>query len=752
MDLYDKPVENAYRTGRFEWFEMPRLDGTSRTVMAVSATEAQYWTIGYTILVGIIFAALSRLATILVLACYPEDGSGNLHVMLVAFYNANSPTTVLSQLFHFARHAIKSSSDSIKKDERNSCCYVLCFFLCFFSFPKKRYKINWNTLLYCLILASVALTLIACNTVAKFLVNGKQLIVRNAARASPDAIYYPILPTVQNNTALEILQPVRAAAAFQSAGRVEAAKGNIQKEIPMSSTTAADNEGRPTFKLSYSYSIGGNDMGLQGAPKLNYSVSGQCQTEYSWLNTTFLQDNVDQYPLWGSTYDTLAEAQVDSEVTFPPWVNVVPELNSSNRSKITHGNEFALVPSVSHRRSTTLNLVDPWYLTEETPGWATANATAKRRMRQYRIQRGRPPIHCWQNSTWSLGNTTVYHVDDLYKLPGLRLSRFLRGVFEREFSLPPVIQVSNNLGYAALSSAMDTVVNKREIVASRCSASRDLERLIQINFVSSRDAVRNIVLLYSNQRGLINLENLAADKDGRVPNENADFILESKDVAALSARTLVAVPAVCAFLWLVVWIQGHMGDKKVSNHGRTGRLNLRRIALRATQLYRYLDEELSGESKWSGRLSAAPYVKKISNATTTPPKYSKTPVSVHPPRQSNELGATIPDPEKHPSVTQGREINPSSSTGEQPSTSHFIVPKLLPINEPEEPTKPQFLERICNAIKFWQTKKVKPRYQLVMTNSWQKINKKHGVDLKDIVNSLNAPEGQTSGDGAGIDT
>jgi len=95
MDFYNLPVSGTVALG-YRWFDLPRnnTDYTPAKVIAVSAAEAKYWIVAYTVLVTLIFAGVARLAVDLVLAFLPIDSDNRL-VMLVAFYNSNTPSTAV---------------------------------------------------------------------------------------------------------------------------------------------------------------------------------------------------------------------------------------------------------------------------------------------------------------------------------------------------------------------------------------------------------------------------------------------------------------------------------------------------------------------------------------------------------------------------------------------------------------------------------------------------------------------------------
>jgi len=733
MEFYNQPGPKTYVPDRLRWFEMPLEDGRSRKVIAVSTEEAVYWTIAYTIILASTFAAIAKLVTVFVLAFAQLRGRGNRHVMLVTFYNAGSPLTAATQMAQYAYQAV------------------------FNSRLNGTWSINWDSLYFAIILASIAGANIIIAHTATLLVGGKTLVVRNAARANPAAIYYPEMVSdndPQIREAFELVQPVRATAAYQALGRLEASKANVEKAVNISIVNGTNDNGT-TFELKYSYSINGSDLGLQLAPRLVYSVSGGCRTEYNWLVTAGF-NNSDTYPLWGNINDTYLSnptyttAKVDAESDNPPWLNIVPESNATERSEANHGYEFAIVPNTSHRKSPVPNVDDPWYITEDNPEYVNANDSTRisLQLSPYRVRRGRPPVRCWQNDTWSLGNNKVYSVVDLPKLPGLQLSTFLRDtVFQREFAAPPLIQTGNNLGYAMVNSAMDTVVTKKTIYASRCNATRDIERLIQISFVASREVVRNTVLLYPTLYKQPNLTNLAAGSNGKVPDEYADFILDNKDVAALRISTMLSVPAVCIILWGIILIRGKLnyGVMKAKNAGALSRHNLRLIAFQASQLYRYLDEEISGVRRWSGRTTMAPYIRNIKDDRGSE-------LVAGDGARADDLEGESPDKFLPMSVDGPRKKIGSDCN----RTSPFIRPKLMRV--PSSPTTPALpgekdqaatqttpatksrLSTLIDMVCFWRSKEGEEdgKYELVMTRYWQRELKSNDmyIDFDEIRNDL----------------
>lgn len=717
MDFYNQPVQNTFLTSMTHWFEMPRVPASagSDRVIAVTQAAAQYWIIAYSIIVGSIFVAVARLVTSLVLTYYPVSERGTPNIILVAFFNSDQPTSALIQMYNFIYRALFNTK--VKTAAGNGF----------------RRKTDWRTIKYSCSLAMICIIIIVGSAAAKFLVGGSQLVVRHAARANPATIYYPQqVPDILNavSSAFQLIQPIRAAAAYQAVGRVEAAKANVVRlvNIDIKETTT---DGVKDLDLRYSYTISGEDMGLQLASGLIYNVQGRCQTRYDWVNTA--SKNTDVYPLWGDA-DFINNGQfdqspVDTESLYPGYMNISPEMiyyKDPNRVRANRGYEFFVAPKLSHRLSNVENADDPWYMTEPNPGYKSdpsEQETLKPNTTMpFRVVRGRPPVLCYQNDTWSLGDQSVYNVDDLSSIKGLRLSKLFQDIiFPIELAAPPMIQLGNNLGYSVLESSMDTTTSKKSIFASRCSVASDLTRLVHISFVASREVVRNTVLLYSTLLNNTDLPN-AAKVDGVVPNEYADFILESKDVAALSVVTLIVVPSIMVFLWILVAIRAKAdyGGVSASNNGLVSLHNLRSIALQATQLFAALDEAVSGKQKWSGRTSMTPYI-----------RYLNTEAGDSDGDTESGTGSLSPNPKDGYEKTDPTTTNLNSIV----RTSQYIQPKLVPVPLKVSTPSPALqisdqkesiavdVDPLRQGWKLWRrnTTQMGPppvSYKLAMTTSW----------------------------------
>ncbi|KAF8544751.1 hypothetical protein BDD12DRAFT_438401 [Trichophaea hybrida] len=587
-------------------------DSSVVKVIAVSSRESGYWVVAYTMIVTLIFAAVTRMAIDLILAFLPLKGSGNRVIMLVAFYNANNPTTAALLMLDYCRRAIFNTREKTRKGPR---------------------KADWSTLQCAFMLMAIAGALIGASAAAQFLVSARQLVERRATRANPNALFYPnfALAEQTGGQMLDKLKPIRGSAAYQTLGR--------------------DN-GRRMQQFDYSYGITGYEMGLQLAAELIYNVTGSCKTDYSGYSAVGARDYWMLWPgYWGEIYPNptgYSDAyNPKDEQEMTPFLGNNLKPNQTNESIKKDGYIYSITPHTEWRLSTSNNTDDPWYSTEVNPDY---NATLNPYGGQVRTKRGRPVLMCVQHDSYTLGKHTVYHPDDLKTIPDLKLSVLLRDiVIPYELGPPTVTLLARNLDANSVASSTYYDLSSRVINAGIATLKEDFERLVSLSFLYARETARNLPLLYSALDGK-GLDNVAM-VNGSVPYEYADIMLESAEVATLSVRVLVITPIVCIVAWILVIIRKNFFQPKArtDNEGPLARLNLHTIGLQATQLYRCLDEVLSGRRKWSGRLSMTPYIKELN--------------------------------EDHRRGDNSAAEEALSGQGNEEEDEPFVLPKLVPVDE-----------------------------------------------------------------------
>jgi hypothetical protein len=460
-----------------------------------------------------------------------------------------------------------------------------------------------------------ALGMLTANAVGGVLVPGN-LRLGNVARVRPDSIFFPKV-TLTNN--FEIIQRIQAPQAFRALADLDRVGTMLKDEGKITFRHSPPDSGgeSPFYSFNYTYSITGYEFGLQRAPGLLYTVSGSCETAYHW-RLSRSNETVEIYQPWNELKENQTLGVYQFEDKLPPYVEFLAlkkPISSEDRVR-----EYAIVPHTARRLSPKPNTNDIWYMTEEIKGVAPG-------MDKYRVKSGRPALSCQQKDTWKYGGRPVdseLGLPELVKSKGLKLSSFIQeSVFQRAFSSPAVPKVTNALGFSALISSSLNVAYKASVDVSRVNVTAELERIILVSFIWSRDVVRSTVLTSKTmQEGLVN--KAIPNGTNAVPDEVADFVVEDGDITTMSVNVLIATPAVCLVLWVLIGLKGTFifanTWRKIKNDSFRARYTQRTIAFSAIQLYRYLDEELSGERRWKSRLSFTPFV---DNVTTYSRRYSE---------------------------------------------------------------------------------------------------------------------------------
>jgi hypothetical protein len=705
MDLYTQPAESKYILGLTRWFQMPQENGKTIPALAVSQNQSNYWNSGYTILIMLLFGAVGQIVFGWVATWFPLKNNGNRHAILVTFLNTSDPIAALLVLGLYQWRLlfrIKTKPDGAQWIDR-----------------------DWTTLGLTTVLWLIVFMVFGASFAAGIVIPS-ELMMGNMARVNPNVIFYPaILPT--NSTALqrEANNRLARAAAFRAIGTVEISEGILQQRIKFGNSLRLSSNGAD-ISLDYTYNITGFDFGLQRAPGLIHAVSGHCQTEYTWTQNSSNSTH-DIYWLWGnSSMERIVPIPSSGNYT-PPRANFeVPPKNIAD-AKSTGSAWFSILPYTAGRRSRVeFNQTQPWYVTEDLNDTITNS--------RYAVQAKRPAISCSHNTTWYYGESIAKNTYDLKSLvqSGLKVAPFwLDTVFIREFtSVPPIVTMSRNLGYSNLVSFSEGFAINNRVENSAANIIDDLKYLIMGSFVYSREVVRNTAMLSPNREGLLN----AAEINGVVPDETADFVLESKDIQTLSCRLLIYIPSIILALWLFIGFQELL--LSIVSYFRNdkgfgiSKFISRTVGFSAIQLYRYLDEELSGQRRWEGRLSSAPYIgvvdlgdeehkKKHSrgNESSSETRKVSVPVSAQYPASS------VVDPKL------------TSTEMEYDNSNHFkeskyAAPKLIQLYNPSRSETTASSNSAKGQAETKETiteippqTKDDPKYELAMVTSWYPIHR-----------------------------
>lgn len=572
-------------------------DGSVVRAVAVTSSQGSTWVAAYALLLILIFVAIARILKDIVIGIFPLRGNGNRYALLVGYYNTNDPVSIIIIAVSY------------------------CWKILFYVNGDGLWGIDWNTFWLGVSLIVFALGMLTANAVGGVLVPGN-LRLGNVARVRPDSIFFPNL----TNIPPEVSQNYMASQAFSALADLNRVGSKLKDERKIifghSNTTPVSGGEDPPYSFNYTYYINGYDFGLQRAPSLLYTVSGSCETAYNW-RLSRSNKTVEIYQPWKELNESNTIGVFQFEEKLPPYVEFLAlkkPISSEDRVR-----EYAIVPHTARRPSPKANTDDIWYTTEEVNG--TAPLT-------YRVKLGRPALSCQQRDTWMYGGRSVdseLGLPELVSSKGLKLSRFIQEkVFQRAFSAPAVAKVTNTLGYSALIGSSLNIAYTGSADISHGSVTAELERIILVSFIWSREVVRSTVLTSkAMQDGLANTA--IPNGANAVPDEVADFVVEDGNITTMSVNVLIATPAVCLLLWVFIGLKGTFifanTWRKIKNDSFRARYTQRTIAFSAIQLYRYLDEELSGERRWKGRISFTPFVDNVTTYTRRYSEFEVAPVS-----------------------------------------------------------------------------------------------------------------------------
>jgi len=687
MDFYNPGSTRVFLTDITKWWWLPDDKGDKTLVVSVKSSHAALLVVVYTTLFTLTFMALCELTTAVVLTAFKLGTSGTRHAMLVAYYNAGSPSATIKPLSSFLWSALWRCRKGGK------------------------WSVDWNVFRASAGLLFLTVTLLSGDQAAKLIVAGRKLTVGNAAQVNPDAMFYPSFDFLDGNTptvpgdVVDAFKGLIPQAVYQASARRTNAKQRLEKRIQFySAPLVADGTLLPNgrrqngtaARFEYQYSLTGFEMGLRDAPELVFRVQGSCATSHERGDIQYLsfsdpnipskREELNLYPYYGDkAWESLVFLSRENYTT--PWAQFVTkfDLETQNQNAQYGGYTFMIIPHTAWRQSMKLNPnPDPWYETEENPAFVERSA---QHYPPYRVKSARPALRCTQNDTYTYKGKTVNHVTKLSQLPGLKLSPFLmKYVFGVEFGSPVFSKLLGNLPFGTLASTPYFAPNQRQLDATRVSTEEDFRMLVDTAFIYSREVVRNTVLLYSTLQGRKDSHFGNAAKQGD-PVKNADIFLEGAEVTALSVLVLVVTPSVCVFLWILVflWNIGLSLKPTLDNKGHKSRHDLRVAALKAVTIFQNLDEELSRKRRWSGRNTDAPYIR--------------------------DLDA-------------GQQPVEDINTAENPSlhTSQYAKPKVRPVSELHElPQSPD--ESLSEKRPWFHSSRGEPEQQqfdVVLTRAWDR--------------------------------
>jgi hypothetical protein len=699
-----QPQDVELILGMTKWFWMPANTGDLVRAVSLHSSVASYWISGYTLINILIFVAIARIIKDIIIALFPLRGNGNRYAMLVGYYNTNDQVSVIITASSYCWKCLVH----IKGDG--------------------LWGIDWGTFGLGISLVLFAAALLVANSFGSIYVTG-QLRLGNLARVAPQSIYYPDLNFAGSLDRPSASHYFQLPACIRSSSELSEAKDilkdsykfELKREwVPGQNAS----ERLPSITFDYQYTIKGHEFGFQRAPDLEYKVHGICKTEYSYFDKTFRGQ--EQYILW----DDKANHQyaIEPENYTLPFVEFV----NFNQSHTDIVKKFAMLPHVVGRRSSTENLEDPWYLTEPNDG-------KDRDFFPYKIKTGRPPIVCQQSDTWGYRGQkvdSVTNLEHLVNITGLPIHRaYWGGLLQAEFAYPSVLTVGQTLGYSALAVSSNAIPFSGRFEVKNASIKEDLERIVLSTLVYSRDVLRTMALIPKERRKLYNLPNLLSEDGINVPDEVADFVIRSANVTTMSVKALIATPIICLVLWIFIAMRGSLlfADilDNIRNNSYRSRFVQRTIALSSIQLYRYLDEQLSGERRWSGRLSFTPYIKDVSGGYDRQvSEFEVIPVSacitVPEPAVTPPLSSRSTSSSKESSINtdsqpyfQAPDLGRRATEFSRPFRTPYARPALVPVYEHIMVESSKDLRDPASRIRTADYRSSGNRYELTMTRYWR---------------------------------
>lgn len=150
-------------------------------------------------------------------------------------------------------------------------------------------SVDWDATWASFGLLLLTVGIIAGDTITKFFLGGRQLVVAGAAQANPHAVFYPEFNTLTDNTneisdaTFGALRSLRSEAVYQASARKT---NDLGVRIQLHSKYLADGAPLPDgtsqngtwVQFVYQYSLSGFEMGLRDAPELEIKFRGSCAT------------------------------------------------------------------------------------------------------------------------------------------------------------------------------------------------------------------------------------------------------------------------------------------------------------------------------------------------------------------------------------------------------------------------------------------------------------------------------------------
>ncbi|KAH8745275.1 hypothetical protein F5883DRAFT_634108 [Diaporthe sp. PMI_573] len=436
-------------------------------------------------------------------------------------------------------------------------------------------------LTFCIIALAVFGGSIAMGVIGPSLVQ-----IGNVAPVRPTSLFYPETPA--QDDPVQQLQDfgLRAPAVMRALGSVEAAKVTLRSRVLVEETNYPNREnGDRVIGLTYSYSLSGVDLGLQGGTDLALVVEGSCITEYGWWFESPEEDEMDLYHLWKNANQSAWVLLNFYDTQHAPQASFYLHSQAEDQIFRDSNVSYAVTVSSAHRSSISQGS-DPWYATEDR------DQPDERFNARFWMKSQRPILSCWEQDKWSYGTQSVSSVFELKNIPGMKIPKVLLEVLETTFGGGPmIVRLGNASGDSALRSR--TTSPNGVIDAQASSIHDDMERLILGSFVASRNLFSDATMFGQSER----YGNVFTGPNGQPADGAGNFVVSSPDIQTFSLTGIVTLAAILAALILancVLWLLVHGNSSSAQNKWT------RFHVLTAVQLFRCVYESDADTSdQWS---------------------------------------------------------------------------------------------------------------------------------------------------------
>ncbi|KAF8451717.1 hypothetical protein BDZ91DRAFT_750404 [Kalaharituber pfeilii] len=515
-DIYPSQVLLGQR------FILPSPTG-GKNVIAIARSQEIYITSLYALITNTIFVAWWILIAIAIPHLIPRRFIHEPSMTIITSWKINEPLQALFPLLHHLWHSISSFCKSRRAKQVQQ------------NLSTESVKFSWADFTITLVTLVLALGAFVCGIVATL--------------ANPDQLLYP------NDNSLIFEERTireRAITVIDNANPHGSIRKLLDSRVFFETTVIdppKDRRNESSYTMRYTSSVTGYDMGLIYASDLNITMHGKCDFDYNVVvseegRQSYTYRSVEDGVIGGfeMTNDTLSP-----EATFYCYDSLKENITTS----------FSVVPMLWGL----LLLVDGGIYTDP---WYFPNTSTKT------IESARPMIRCKERLTVSYRGWegTFSDLRD-NKVPGLHVSTAVMRILEIHFGQvylkeDPHYQTSPTCSFANSLPAHLTLGSTRKMsrdglrIDSELTAANEMRRLVEGSYIYSKELFRSTAIYYSlsmnsnSSRGYVVDPNRNVFRTAEGEPIACDFILYSEKAAALRFETLVAIPTVLVFSWILV--------------------------------------------------------------------------------------------------------------------------------------------------------------------------------------------------------